>query len=162
VAGRDRLYVPRDYRHCADETEQFDRAVICEGELKAAGLWQVLGAGLGLQVTDFKPPLPPVGVCSFPGITYGKNLRVRGELDIWLKMVKCREVIVAFDSEDKSEKPLKERHASVIWAQYLATDLQYRLHVRTRVCILPAHWRNEKGKADWDGALAMIFAGKIK
>ncbi|HWY32450.1 MAG TPA: DNA translocase FtsK, partial [Candidatus Acidoferrum sp.] len=41
MAGRSRIYVPRDYRHCADTVEKFHRVIICEGEFKAAAVWQM-------------------------------------------------------------------------------------------------------------------------
>jgi hypothetical protein len=161
--GRDRLYVPRNYRHCMDELEQFDRVMICEGEFKGAAVWQVRGAGLQWQSTDgFKSKLPTLGVCTFPGITYGRNPEMRGDLEILLKMVKCGEVIVAFDSEDKSDQPLHKRHGSRIYAEYLAADLQQKLHLHTRVCLLPERWRDEKGKSDFDGALVKLHKEYVR
>lgn len=132
--------------------ERFDTVVICEGEFKAAALWQTLGAGR----LDGRRPY---GVCAIPGINFGKNIDLREELDNWLSLVGCRMAIVAFDDEDKSDRPIRERYDATIWAKYLAIDISRKLHIATKVCILPQEWRNDKGKADWDGALAKIVHG---
>lgn len=73
-----------------------------------------------------------------------------------------RPVAVVFDNEDKGTpglpgyKPEKwKRHDSEIWARYLEQRL-LREGFPARVGYLPDGWRDEKGKADWDGALAML------
>jgi hypothetical protein len=147
VCGISRVYIPRDPTKCPDTVENFSRVVITEGEFKAAALWQTIGCGR----PDGKPP---TGVCAIPGINFGKDFILREELDAWLQSVQCRVVIVAFDDQDKSDKPLRERHEAIIWAQYLAADLQRKLHITGKVCVLPKEWRDANGKADWDGALA--------
>lgn len=143
--------------------ERFHTAVVCEGEFKAAAIWQTIGAGSFRTGTGREDP---IGVCALPGISFGKNYEIREELDDWLRRVKCRRVIVAFDSEEKSDPKLdsykadpRKRYDSQKWAWYLATDLANKLHVRGEVCLLPLPWRNAKGKADWDGALAMLVHG---
>ena len=152
LSGAIRLYVPRDFkkaRAASNAVETFPRVVICEGAFKAAALWETLGAGRedGGQ---------PWGACAIPGINFGNNYDLRSELDAWLQAVQCRQVIVAFDDQDKSGKPMRERHEALIWARYLACDLVRTRHVRAKVLVLPKEWRDEKGKADWDGALAKL------
>ena len=53
-------------------------------------------------------------------------------------------------------------HYQATWARYLATDLVQKLHLKGEVCVLPNDWRNRKGKADWDGALAQLIKEKAK
>jgi hypothetical protein len=179
IAGRARIYVPRDYRRCGDVVEKFFTVVICEGEYKAMAIWQTLGMGAKLQFTGAKPPpelpvvaqgqpsrmeLPPwmqnfepVGVCALPGISYVTNVEMRMDLERWLSDVGARRVIVAFDDEDKSDKPMRQRFDAQRDARVLATELSQILHVDARVCVLPREWRNARGKADWDGALVKIL-----
>ena len=76
------------------------------------------------------------------------------DLERWLVEVGARRVIVAFDDEDKSDKPLRQRFDAQRDARVLAIELSQILHVDARVCVLPRDWRNARGKADWDGALA--------
>jgi hypothetical protein len=57
---------------------------------------------------------------------------------------------------------MRERHEALIWARFLACDLARTLHIKAKVLVLSTEWRDDKGKADWDGALAMMLAGKIK
>jgi hypothetical protein len=52
----------------------------------------------------------------------------------------------------------QKRHEPTIWARYLAMALSRQLHIRGEVSMLPVEWRDAKGKADWDGALARIYA----
>lgn len=147
LCGASRIYVPRDYHRAADIAECFPKVVICEGEFKAAALWQMLGAGRD-------DGGEPIGVCAIPGINFGNNYDLREELEAWLKSVQCRQVTVAFDDQDKSDKPLRERHEAIIWSRYLATSLARKLFITGKVCVLPKTWRDQTGKADWDGALA--------
>jgi DNA translocase FtsK/SpoIIIE-like protein len=163
VAGRPRLYIPRDYRTCADWVEKFHTVIITEGEYKADAIWSIQGLGAKLQI-DANDGLPilnpeqmarfePIGVCALPGISYVRHVEMRMELDRWLKEVGARKVIVGFDDEDNSSKPMHKRFDALIAARVLAIQLSTTLHVDARVCILPKEWRNEHGKADWDGAL---------
>jgi hypothetical protein len=76
-------------------------------------------------------------------------------------------MVVAFDNEEKEDPKLesfkadwRKRHDAVIWARYLATALATKLRVQGQVCVLPKGWRNEKGKADWDGALAALVGSQ--
>lgn len=164
VAGRPRIYVPRDYRKCADMVEKFYEVVICEGEYKAMAIWQTLGLGAKLQVDAAGQPLitepnfEPIGVCALPGISYVTNPEMRMDLERWLVDVGARRVIVAFDDEDKSDKPMRQRFDAQRDARVLAIELSKQLHIDTRVCVLPPEWRNARGKADWDGALVKLTA----
>jgi hypothetical protein len=158
LSGASRIYVPRDFRKAPDVVETFPRVVITEGEFKAAGLWQTLGAGRD----DIEDIGHPWGVCAIPGINFGSNYDLRAELDAWLQAVQCRLVVVAFDDQDKTGRPMRERHEALIWARFLACDLARTLHIKAKVLVLPTEWRDEKGKADWDGALAGMLSGKIK
>ena len=158
LSGASKIYVPRDYQKAPDVVETFPRVVITEGEFKAAGLWQVLGAGRD----DIEDIGHPWGVCAIPGINFGNNYDLRSELDAWLQAVQCRLVVVAFDDQDKSGRPMRERHEALIWARFLACDLARTLHIKAKVLVLPTEWRDDKGKADWDGALSMMLNGKIK
>ncbi len=149
------IYVPRNPLKISEES--FSTVVVTEGEFKAGALWQTLGAGRD-------DGQEPVGVAALPGIYFAKHFEIREELDEWLRAVKCRRVIVAYDFEDKGNPKFKDayqsdprkRFDSQIWARYLATDLSKKLHIRGEVCVLPKEWQQD-GKADWDGALAKFI-----
>ena len=149
------VYIPRPVVPSGEE--RFPEVIITEGELKAAALWQILGAGR----TDGQTPL---GVAALPGIYFAKNLAIREELHYWLRAVHCRRVIVAYDYEDKGNPAFKDAYQSdprkrfdaQIWARYLATSLSKKLHIRGEVFLLPEKWAIN-GKADWDGALAKLL-----
>jgi hypothetical protein len=148
AAGSEHIYVPRDYRSVADQVEKFFTVVICEGEYKAAVLWWTMGAGAVLHGDQD----PPVGVCALPGISFAKNPAYRSELDDWLRAVACQRVIVAFDDEDKSHKPMRQAHDAEIYGRFLATELNLELKIPALWLPLPVAWR-VNGKADWDGAM---------
>jgi len=153
AAGSEHIYVPRDYRSlrtatkAAGRVEKFYVVIICEGEYKAAVIWWTLGAGAVLRGDG----RPPVGVCALPGISFAKNPAYRSELDDWLRAVDCQRVIVAFDDEDKGDKPMRQAHDAEIYGRYLATELNHELKIPALWLALPATWR-VNGKADWDGA----------
>lgn len=151
AAGSERIYVPRDYRTVADQEERFSNVIICEGEFKAAVIWQSVGAGAGLH--GYRQP--PVGVCALPGISFARNLNYRADLEEWLRQVECQKVLVAFDDEDKSHKPMRQRFDSEIFARYLAESLSLALRIPARFIKLPEEWR-VNGKADWDGGLVKL------
>lgn len=156
LAGAQRIYVPRVLGELAEEV--FPTVVICEGEFKAVALWQVLGKG-ALR-NGFVLGSDPIGVCALPGISFSRSEDMRSELEEWLRSVKCRRVIVAFDDEDKSDKELSSRYDAQIYARYLAQDLTRRIGVNGEVLVLPREWRDAKGKSDWDGALAKMIQTK--
>lgn len=156
ATGIPRIYVPRGPRGSGDQKEFFPRVVITEGEFKAAGLWQQVGAGRD----DGKEPF---GVVALPGIWFGQNYGIREELDQWLRDVRCRVVKVAYDNEEKGNPELasfkedrRKRFDAQICARVLATDIASKLQIRSETIQLPDAWRNEKGKADWDGALVKM------
>ncbi len=162
LTGTPRLYVPRmaqqpvQNEECRMQNgEKFSKVVITEGEFKAMALWVTVGAGSGSK--------EPYGVCGLPGIWYARNYEMQESLCDWLLAVECREVIVVFDDEEKGDPNLesfkadwRKRYDAVIMAKYLAQLLHTKIHVSGKVGRLPAIWRNEKGKADWDGALAKM------
>ena len=143
--------MPRDYRTAADRVEKFFTVIICEGEFKAAVIWWLVGGGAVLR-GDGRPPL---GVCALPGISFAKNPAYRAELEDWLRAVDCQRVIVAFDDEDKSHKPMRQAHDSQIYGRYLATALNLELKIPALWLPLPKSWR-VNGKADWDGGLVKL------
>lgn len=161
VTGSPKIYIPREPREDGKAIKEiFTKVVITEGEFKAAALYQTVGAGRidGLE---------PYGVVAVPGIWFGQNYAIREELDQWLRDVRCRVVKVAYDNEDKSNPELdsfktdrRKRFDAEICARVIATDLANKLHIRGEVCRLPDTWRNQKGKADWDGALVKITQPK--
>ena len=112
--------------------------VICEGEFKAAAVWQILGAGAAL---NFNEKTTPTGVCALPGISFAKNRNYRFDLEEWLRAVDCRRVVVAFDDEDKSDKPLRQRFDAKKYMRYLARDLTKKLRLRGLFASLPVEWR---------------------
>jgi hypothetical protein len=124
-------------------------AIVTEGEFKAAALYQVLG--------------PRAAVGSLPGITMVRQLLP--DIEEWLDSVGVRQVVVAYDNEEKGDPALPgykkeewKRFDAQVWARHLAR-LVSKEGYEARVCILPNEWRDEKGKADWDGALARRIHG---
>lgn len=120
--------------------------VVTEGEFKAAALWQVLGDA--------------AEIASLPGITMAKPLF--GDIEEWVEDSGCRRVAVIYDNEEKGDPDLPgykvhewKRYDSQVWARYLALMLT-RAGYDGRVSVLPNEWRDENGKADWDGYLARI------
>jgi hypothetical protein len=159
VAGQpSRLYVARWRKNAGGrQNAEFKAAhcVVTEGEYKAMALHTVF---------DGK-----VGVAALPGIQQGKNYTVLEELKEWLRNDCAPEkLIVAFDSEEKGDPKLpgfkpdkRRRFDSEVWARYLAIKLEQSF-CAARVCNLPKEWRDENGKADWDGALSGMLQGRIK
>ena len=64
-------------------------------------------------------------------------------------------MIVAFDDEDKSHKPMRQAYDSVIYGRYLATSLNLDLKIPALYLKLPESWR-VNGKADWDGGAVKL------
>ena len=141
--------MPRDFRVCADRAESYRVCVACESEYKAAGLWQEVGAGSSYA--------PALGVCGIPGISFGKHFELRLELEAWLEQVGCNKLIVAYDDQDPAGRPMRDRHQATIQSSYLSHDLSRKLAIIGLTCLLPKNWRDDKGKADWDGALTKLF-----
>lgn len=110
-----------------------------------------------------------VGVASLPGITYGRKRggtwATRHELDEWLRLTQAEVVCVVFDSEEKGDPDLpryqpevEARFDSVTWGLALARSLG---RDRTAGLVeLPEEWRDQQGKADWDGVLGRMLRKK--
>lgn len=121
--------------------------VITEGEFKAAAIWQAVG------------DIGRIG--AIPGITMAKLLI--GDIEEWLEASGLRQVVVGYDNEEKGDPNLPsyqedewKRFDSQAWARYLARQLSKQGY-DGRVGVLPDDWRDENGKADWDGRLATII-----
>lgn len=132
--------------------EHAHRCVLAEGEFKADALGYCGVPALGLQ-----------------GISFLRNNRRTGQavnlLVGMLRKHKIREVVVAFDHEDKEDKPVK--HLKHKWiAEIHARDTAIILEnhgFKVFIARLPDAWMEgggdmggwtSKGKADWDGRLA--------
>lgn len=122
--------------------------VLCEGEFKAAALYQC--------------GIPAIAI---PGITFVRNKAFRKELLDLLRRFAVTDLIICFDNEVKDDPKFADRYKpdpwdrwdAQMWAEYIATDLTkeyFRPHRGTvRIGILPDNLR-ENGKADFDSALA--------
>lgn len=133
------------------------RVMITEGEFKANGFLDGIEA-LG----------PGWLAGALPGIQQVNNFYVFEEIKQWLKLVTADEVVVCFDSEEHGDPKLpgykaqrEKRFDAQIWARVLALKLDEEGY-SVKVGNLPEEWRDAKGKADWDGALARFKAGELK
>lgn len=133
--------------------------VVTEGEFKALALVQTLNEGLPCGVGRY-------AAAALPGITNAKNWFVWEPLKDLLEETQPKTVVVAYDSEEKGEPKLPgytpnkwARHDSVVWARYLVEKIAGESH-NTKLSVLPKEWRDENGKADWDGALAKLIGDK--
>lgn len=136
-------------------------AIITEGEFKALALVQALNGRLPSDNGDY---------CAgaLPGITNAKNWFVWEPMKDWLEGVQPKSVVVAYDSEEKGDPKLPgytpnrwNRHDALVWARYLVEKLAREAH-DVRLGLLPVAWRDAKGKADWDGALAQLVKSSGK
>lgn len=121
-------------------------AIITEGEFKALALWQVIG--------------DMAAVMALPGITMAKPLFA--DVEEWVESTGVRQVVVGYDNEEKGDPKYAgyqedkwKRFDSQAWARYLARQLTKQGY-DGKVCVLPDQWRDEYGKADWDGRLSQI------
>ena len=103
------------------------------------------------------------GCAALPGISHakkrGSTWATRHELDEFLRLGQSEFVAVVYDNEEKGDPALpkynpnvEERFDSSAWGLFLARDLS-----RERTAYygeLPDGWRDQGGKADWDGVLA--------
>lgn len=162
TTGHPHLYVPRQAPAPGETPQRFKReffrtVVVTEGEFKAAAIWQIVGGGR-------KDGRKPLGVCALPGISFGRNYDLRQELEQFLRMCCAEHVVVVFDNEEKGDPKLpgfkpdwRKRHDAEIWARYMAEDVFAKLSPKTsRVGRIGNEWRDEKGKADWDGMMARM------
>ena len=145
-----RLYIPRPLKEYRDKYSsktppQF--AVFAESEFKAAALFQVIGE--------------QAAIAGLPGIAMAKQLF--GDIEDWLYELSLRRVVVVFDNECKDNPNLpgfkedpNKRHDAEVWARFLCNRIVLEGY-DAMVGHLPDIWRDAKGKADWDGALAMLI-----
>ncbi|MHB9010218.1 MAG: hypothetical protein ACYDC1_25185, partial [Limisphaerales bacterium] len=129
-------------------------ALITEGEFKALAVAQAMW--------------PEVECAALPGITNAKNWFVTEPIFDWLLAAQRRMAdgfrsVVVYDNEEKGDPKLPgykvdkwDRFDSIVWARYLATLIDKQMYSST-VGKLPDRWRDHKGKADWDGALALLL-----
>jgi len=159
---RPRLYVPRLEGKGTWRT--FDTVVITESEFKCAALYQMIGEGSPLSENDH------VGVCGVPGIQQFRNAPVQCDIMDFLAETMPRTVVVIFDSEEKGDPRLpgyneefEKRHDSLIYAAVLAEKISEWFPTMTAlVGQLPDDWRDDSGKADWDGCLSGMLGGRIE
>lgn len=117
--------------------------VLTEGEFKAAALYQ-----LGI------PAIAIPGISSFGARYFDLLVELLKEFDV-------KKISVIFDNEIKDnpefpnykERP-EDRHDTDFWAYMMAYKLSREEGLTARVGKLPDNWR-QKGKIDFDGALAM-------
>jgi hypothetical protein len=150
-----RLYIPRplkEFRGQQTDKSQAQFAVVTESEFKAAAHFQVFG--------------DQAAIAGLPGIAMSKQLF--GDIEDWLYESGLKRVIVAFDNECKDNPNLpgfkpdpNKRHDAEVWARYLCNRIAIEGY-ESLVGHLPDAWRDAKGKADWDGALAMLIARKAQ
>ena len=125
------------------------QVLITEGEFKAWAAWQGLNSG----------DRPSYEVCAMPGISFSSNHDFMCDLRDFLGAP--RRVAVVYDNELKTNPDKTKRHDAEIRARHLAILLGLAGH-DARVGRLPDEWRDEKGKADWDGALVRLPAGEVR
>jgi len=123
-------------------------AVLCEGEFKAAALFQ---CGIPAQ--------------AIPGISFVRNQAFRAELLDQLKQFAITDLVIVFDNEIKDDPAFHDRYKpnpadrydAQMWAEYIAIDLTREYFGpnkgRVRIGMLPDNLR-ENGKADFDSALS--------
>src|SRR6185503_19143608 len=109
-----RLYIPRVLQKFrsgfGNRLKHPQFAALVEGEFKAAALFQAIG--------------DVAAIAALPGITMAKPLF--GDIEDWLADRDLRQVVVAYDNEEKGDKKLPgykeeiwKRYDSEIWARYL-------------------------------------------
>ena len=153
-----RFYVARPARawraaHPATAPARTPFGIVTEGEFKAGAIWQATAAA-------------GVSAAALPGITMVKTLF--GEIVEWLEESGIRQVVVAYDNEEKGNPELPgyteekwKRYEAQVWARFLARLLGKEGY-DPRVGMLPDAWRNAKGKADWDGRLCGLVWTEIE
>lgn len=137
----------------SDLNGAFDGTVVlCEGEFKAAALYQC-----------------GIAAIAIPGVTFVRNPIFRAELLDLLRRFAVTDLIVCFDNEVKDDPKFADKYKpdpwdrwdTPMWAEYIAIDLQreYFASIKgsVRIGILPDELR-ENGKADLDGVLAGFVA----
>jgi hypothetical protein len=142
---RTHLYTSFLFWHRPEGWER--KCVLTEGEHKANALAQC-----------------GIPACAVPGIQMPRNEIFAEEMLSILREAGIREVIVAFDNEDKSHKADPwDRYDVEVYALYTCHVLRGNGFLPSH-CIIPDEWR-DNGKADWDSALAKFGSsaeGKFK
>jgi hypothetical protein len=126
--------------------------MITEGEFKAAVFWRY--AGLGSQCGR-----KPMGALAMPGIYFVNHWDVMEQIYAWLHQVWCRRVVVVYDNEVRTGS-INNITVVSVRARALCQKIAKRLRIAAETAVLPDAWRNEKGKADWDGAAAALLQPK--
>jgi hypothetical protein len=134
------LRIPFGEVYLANRSEQWAKTVvICEGEHKAMAL-QMCG----------------IPALAFQGIHYiNQNKESKEAVERTAEILRkhhVREVIVVFDTEDKSHKDFKDRFEAETFARFTAEELEQK-GFRGFWGTLPDEWMEDK-KADWDSRLA--------
>jgi hypothetical protein len=147
-SSRTRTHLYTSFLFWGDRPEGWERkCVLTEGEHKANALAQC-----------------GIPACAVPGIQMARNEIFAEEMFSILREAGIREVIVAFDNEDKSHKADPwDRYDVEVYALYTCHVLRGNGFLPS-ICTIPEDWRID-GKADWDGALAKFGAsseGKFK
>lgn len=120
-----------------------DTLVICEGELKAAAMWQLGWRAVGLG-----------GISTFSGELFDR-------IEYVINEIKPNKTIVLFDTEvqtDPSTANYKDhfskRYRQLIYAYIISKKIQLKFeNIKSLVAQLPEEWMIEN-KADIDGCLA--------
>lgn len=141
-SSRTRTHLYTSFLFWGDRPEGWERkCVLTEGEHKANALAQC-----------------GIPACAVPGIQMPRNEIFAEEMFSILREAGIREVIVAFDNEDKSHKADPwDRYDVDVYALYACHVLRGNGFLPS-ICTLPEDWRID-GKADWDGALAKFGSG---
>lgn len=159
---RTRLYVPR--RNGEGTKYCCDKCVITESEFKCAALWQMLGEGSKEEGNDI------IGVCGLPGIQAFQNIAVENDLIDYLNEINPSEIIVVFDNEEKGDPSLpgynqdfEKRFDSIVYARVLTEKVEkWFPQSIVKIGNLPNEWRDDKGKADWDGVLGRMVHNELE
>ena len=132
--------------------------IVTEGEYKAAALWQCRIPAVAIPGIQFTR--------SRSGDISSPEYQFRNDLVKLLKQFGVTDVVVVFDNETKSDPSLKsykpdpwDRHDTIVWAEYLAIDLQDEFK-SVRIGKIPDAWRID-GKADFDSTLAGFVHGSM-
>lgn len=133
-----------------------DIAVLTEGEFKAmavASLFDDYGVRKGRYAVAALPGIQMTGRHPV------QNHYVWEGLLQWLRQVNPQLVVVVFDNEDKANPSLPGykanpwlRHEAPVWTLLTARKL-IRAGYHALAGSLPDEWRDETGKADWDGGI---------
>lgn len=146
---------PMPYSQMIYKTVTSDTIVLCEGEFKAAAMWQMGFKAVGLG-----------GITTFAGESINALCKM-------LASERPHNIIILFDTETQEDPTFKERYkddykrryAQHIWAYIMAKKIAHHIETdnggrvpNVSIASLPKSWEID-GKADIDGCLA---AGKTR